>query len=136
MNNLHFNTRQLFAFSLLAVVHGGGFLFGWIGLGAGQKALPVWLFDIYSLAWLLAGLWGILCATVLRHHSKRRTARPFLAAAFVVWSSVYIVGWIALGSPTAWFGAALYLLIAWAIADPPSPWGMRRGFYWRSKGGG
>lgn len=132
MNNIQFNTRQLFAFSLLAVIHGGAFLFGLVQLSPGQRALPDWLLDGYSVGWLLSGFWGILCATVFRHHPHRRTARPFLALAFAVWSSIFIVGIFALHSAYSWFPACLYLLIAWAVVDPPSPWGLRNGKYrWR-----
>ncbi len=127
MNNIHFNTRQLFAFSLLAVVHGAGYLFDWIRLGVGTSNLPEWLLDVYSVGWLFAGAWGMLCATALRTHSKRRTARPLIALAFAVWSSIFIVSWVSLGASGAWFSAVFYLLVAWAVVDPPSPWGLRRG---------
>jgi hypothetical protein len=127
VNNIHFNSRQLFAFSLLATIHGAAFLFGWVAFTSAQEALPEWLRDIYAAYWLVTGLWGMLCATHLRLHPHRRTARPLIALAFFVWATIYVVGWLSLGSRNAWFSALIYLLVAWAVADPPSPWGFRRG---------
>jgi hypothetical protein len=133
VNNIHFNSRQLLAFSLLALLHGMGYLFEWIALSAGTASLPKGLLDAYSVGWICAGVWGVLCATKLRTNSRRRTARPLLGLAFAVWSSIFVVAWVQMGVRGAWFGAALYLLIAWAVVDPPSPWGLRRGRYhfWR-----
>lgn len=130
MNNIQFNTRQLLALSLLGLAHGVGFLFNLVPLSPAQGSLPQWLLDGYSIGWLVAGIWGVVCATALRMHPHRRTARPLLAVACVVWSSVFFVGWIRLGSESGRFGTIVYLLLAWAIADPPSPWGFPKGEKW------
>lgn len=117
------NSRQLLALALLAEVHGIGFLFHLVPLSPAQDGLPNWLLTGYSIGWLAAGTWSLLCATLFRNRRRRRHwARYYIALAMVVWSSVYFVGFFWYHSHFAWFGCVLYLLLAWATADPPPLW--------------
>lgn len=112
---------QLVWFSLLAILHGGAYV-GVITqpnrrLPAGLAELPTWVLAGLAAGWLLAGLTGVLAATVVR--DRHSHARFLISIMFGFWAGAYIYGWLWGGNNSGWIAAGLYSLVGLAVVTPP-----------------
>lgn len=107
---------QLLSLSLIAAMHGIGYIVPLVPVSGGLASLGLWIKPLAAL-WIAAGLFGALCATTLP--PGHWWARPFIGGMCWAWATVTAVGWVGLDATAGWFWAVVYVLLGMAVVTPP-----------------